>query len=1213
MNNHLLIVICFVVNLLLSQSIFPQTDYTRTDKNLQFGDESDAIKINDVTPASWQWQNPIPQGNDLCHVTMVGDNIAYIYGVRGTFLKTIDYGKTWYVQHYTSGSVNLGTGGTFYGTTTGMILGSNKNLSYTTDQGKTWRAPLKGIPPSVNAFTTFYDAAYYNTKTVVMVGRYSYLHTYYNYILGSNNGGSTWTILLEGSGNYVSGVAYAGTTIVVVGGSGLIMYSTNAGSSWTTLDYGSFGFTDVCFPSSTIGYAVGTGGNIWKTTNGGTSWTQQTSGVTESLYGVHFYSTTYGMACGNNGTILKTTNGGTTWIDESYNTTISLRSIYVNQNSAMTVGLGGLILYKSGTRWFNRTAGTTNTLSSLFFVSSTNGHVVGQNGTIRRTTNGGDDWTVQTSGTTSWLYALDFSYSKQYFGIVVGENGTIIKTNDSGANWVSKNSGTTNTLRGADIINYYAYVVGDGGTILFTSDTANTWTAKNSGITTDLYCVDSYILTNCYAVGAGGVILRSTNTGNTWFAQNSGTTANLYAVYTNDDVSAYAAGAGGKILKTTNYGATWVSLNSPTTETIYGIDFPNSSTGIICTMNGNIFRTKDGGATWIAEKSQTGNILYDIQLVNYGSGYLGCACGELGQILNYSYSANLVKYWVGGQSSNWFDANNWSPPGVPAFGDSVVFQAGSTYYPYFNSTYQQATVASMLFTNNGRMNISDSLRRLMVLGDVNVRGSLILNSDATTNIIITGGWQINSVKTKEEKLNLANNGFVYGQSTVTFAGTGAVEDTFYNVSFDATSDMQSIGNITVYNNCVNNSSFELRREDTLIIKNTSTNALTGVGRFTRGTIKRYIGTSTEEEYQFESEDTYIKFNTGSTFPTWVSLTTFPDTLPDDFGRVVVIIPSTVDTVNNIITANGLTEFGLWGIGTDYTDSNGDLVKTRVRRVYSGGTNQGSMKGGVNFNLSIRYDQSEVPVGANESDLKIVRFANNYVAANIKILLQGPHNGSGGLYTYLNTNGYIPTSHPYNTSPWNYSGDEKVITIPSGVVDWVLLELRSSLSTVVSRRAAFLKSDGTIVDLDGTSMVSFADISAGNYYLVVYHRNHLPVMSSATTSLSKSSSLYDFSNAMTKAYGTNPMKDMGSSRYGLYSGDANANGTISAIDRNSYWRVQNGSTGYLSADFSMNGSVSSTDINSHWRTNNGKTSQVPVSSFMKIISDEEELNQTLNDK
>ena len=55
--------------------------------------------------------------------------------------------------------------------------------------------------------------------------------------------------------------------------------------------------------------------------------------------------------------------------------------------------------------------------------------------------------------------------------------------------------------------------------------------------------------------------------------------------------------------------------------------------------------------------------------------------------------------------------------------------------------------------------------------------------------------------------------------------------------------------------------------------------------------------------------------------------------------------------------------------------------------------------------------------------------------------------------------------------------------------------------MVGRRAALLKSDGSVVDLDGSSQVKFKGIVPGNYYIVVRHRNHLPIMSANPVNLS----------------------------------------------------------------------------------------------------------------
>ena len=52
----------------------------------------------------------------------------------------------------------------------------------------------------------------------------------------------------------------------------------------------------------------------------------------------------------------------------------------------------------------------------------------------------------------------------------------------------------------------------------------------------------------------------------------------------------------------------------------------------------------------------------------------------------------------------------------------------------------------------------------------------------------------------------------------------------------------------------------------------------------------------------------------------------------------------------------------------------------------------------------------------------------------------------------------------------------------------------NVSSTFERRAAFLKKDGSVVDLDGSSDLKFA-VDPGEYYIVIEHRNHLPIMTS----------------------------------------------------------------------------------------------------------------------
>jgi hypothetical protein len=215
-----------------------------------------------------------------------------------------------------------------------------------------------------------------------------------------------------------------------------------------------------------------------------------------------------------------------------------------------------------------------------------------------------------------------------------------------------------------------------------------------------------------------------------------------------------------------------------------------------------------------------------------------------------------------------------------------------------------------------------------------------------------------------------------------------------------------------------------------------------------------------------------------------------------------------------------------------------------------------------------------------------------IELDCNVFLQGPFN-SGVMTTTLNSQGLIPTIQPFNSTPWNYTGTESVDPIPSDIVDWVLLELRSgtAASTVIGRRAAFLKNDGTVVDLDGSSPVKFDLLANGNYYIVITHRNHLSIMSSTQQSFSSSSvTNYNFTTLQTQAYGTNAMVEFGIGAFGMFSGDPSKDGQVDADDRAATWNERN-LVGYKDEDVTMDGQVDADDRATTWNNRN-IVSQVP---------------------
>ena len=196
-----------------------------------------------------------------------------------------------------------------------------------------------------------------------------------------------------------------------------------------------------------------------------------------------------------------------------------------------------------------------------------------------------------------------------------------------------------------------------------------------------------------------------------------------------------------------------------------------------------------------------------------------------------------------------------------------------------------------------------------------------------------------------------------------------------------------------------------------------------------------------------------------------------------------------------------------------------------------------------------YTQNADVVSGSDGDVgwAFIKLFAKPLLVNLKVFLEGPYNGSG-MTTTLHSQGLMPKYQPFKAAPWNYLGTEAAATFPTNAVDWVIIELRSDLTTIVSRRAGLLLSDGSVVDIDGSGPVKFKDVSDGNYYVVVRHRNHLPIMSANPVSLNSTNSLlYDFSTSQSQAFGTNAIKDLGGGYFGMIGGDTNSDGFIDILD------------------------------------------------------------------
>jgi hypothetical protein len=216
--------------------------------------------------------------------------------------------------------------------------------------------------------------------------------------------------------------------------------------------------------------------------------------------------------------------------------------------------------------------------------------------------------------------------------------------------------------------------------------------------------------------------------------------------------------------------------------------------------------------------------------------------------------------------------------------------------------------------------------------------------------------------------------------------------------------------------------------------------------------------------------------------------------------------------------------------------------------------------------------------------------------SLKVFLEGPFNGSE-MSTGINN--ILPLTTPYSKFPWNSTGDESVQTIPNtNIVDWILVELRDANDaasatsiTRVDRQAAFLLKDGTIKSLDGSSNLQFNHSINHQLFIVIWHRNHLGVISAYPPTLAGNIFNYDFTNASNKAY-LNGQNQLNTGVWGMISGDCDANGQVNLNDKSINWSSQAGKSGYFSEDLNFDGDVNNPDKNGLLISNLQQHSSIP---------------------
>jgi photosystem II stability/assembly factor-like uncharacterized protein len=320
------------------------------------------------------------------------------------------------------------------GSSTGWIIGYHGNIFKTTTRGQSWTH-------MVSLYGTDYDyaeaIAFVDQNTGFAGGRLGQIYRTYD-------GGVVWDTVRIGTAEDISRIRVIDAdTIVAFADNQQIRLTSDGGESWTTMvDSPRPDFRSVCLVDSLHVLASTFAGDLMQTADGGVSFSVPgntglpTTGAIETI---KFRDNLNGFYGSHNGQFGVTNDGGASWARVMASGVNSLERIQaisiVNATVAYAcAGLGGDgRVYKtedSGASWTEVYA-VDETLNDIFMFDANLGFTIGK-GTIYKCTNG-SDWAMVDSLGEFTINAITFRDNQH--GFIVGYNGLLIETQDGGNSW----------------------------------------------------------------------------------------------------------------------------------------------------------------------------------------------------------------------------------------------------------------------------------------------------------------------------------------------------------------------------------------------------------------------------------------------------------------------------------------------------------------------------------------------------------------------------------------------------------------------------------------------------------------------------------------------------------------------------------------------------------------------------------------------------------
>ena len=255
-------------------------------------------------------------------------------------------------------------------------------------------------------------------------------------------------------------------------------------------------------------------------------------------------------------------------------------------------------------------------LFDVEFVDRYTGWVVGMEGYIYRTDDGGLTWTQQVYGVSKFVTRAKFLNSMVGWAAC---GDAIYARTSSGGNPPPNGWTAGPTIPYATELYGVApfdsleafYAAGDPinrggqGFLIYTMDGGTSWQIIIQDSVYDYFDVFFVDYDNGWLVGGTDTLpyepkIYCTDThGAVWDDCTPQLGHTLRAVYFVDQNEGWAVGELGTILHTTDGGATWELQNSGVTSTLFDVEFSDNLHGVVVGDSNVVLITTDGGATWV--------------------------------------------------------------------------------------------------------------------------------------------------------------------------------------------------------------------------------------------------------------------------------------------------------------------------------------------------------------------------------------------------------------------------------------------------------------------------------------------------------------------------------------------------------------------------------------------------------------------------------------